>query len=26
VNALLFILAVQAPVLHLDGQRFKDVN
>jgi len=26
VNAFLFILAVQAPVLHLDGQRFKDVN
>jgi beta-glucosidase len=26
VNALLFILAVQAPVLHLDGQRFKDLN
>jgi beta-glucosidase len=26
VNALFFILAVQAPVLHLDGQRFKDLN
>ena len=26
MNALLFILAVQAPVLHLDGQRFKDLN
>jgi beta-glucosidase len=26
VNALLLILAVQAPVLQLDGQRFKDLN
>jgi beta-glucosidase len=26
VNALLFILAVQAPVLQLDGQRFRDLN
>lgn len=26
MNALLFILAVQAPVLQLDGQGFKDLN
>jgi beta-glucosidase len=26
VNALLLILAVQAPVLQLDGQRFRDLN
>ncbi|MGE5802914.1 MAG: glycoside hydrolase family 3 protein, partial [Gemmatimonadota bacterium] len=26
MNALLLILAVQAPVLQLDGQRFKDLN
>jgi beta-glucosidase len=26
VNALMLILAVQAPVLQLDGQRFRDLN
>src|SRR5687768_15521543 len=26
MNALLLVLAVQAPVLQLDGQRFKDLN